>query len=439
MLQHVRSGGLDVTRSYADQVALGQTWVRSLRTGDNIFVSSAAGEPQALIDTLISGDATLPTELTVHQLSQGGAMRLVTTASPERRMVGIAGNSAIADLAARDAGSYRLSTIGQTAAAIRDGAIVFDVALIQVAPSAADGQCSLGIAVDFARDAIRRARLVVAQVNSSMPYTHGDALISLESIDAIVELDQDLPFHPTTEPDERAAAIAQHVATFVPQGGTIEIGVGAVPTAILSALSDHHDLGLHTGLFVGPMISLIECGAITNRHGTLRGNVSVANQATADPEVTAFLHDNRRVAMMPASYTHDPAVLRSQHRLRAINSAIEVDLLGRVNSEFVAGQRVTTAGGLLDFVRAAVEHPDGRSIIALRATTATSARSKIVSRLSTTGTCTIEADLADLVITEHGVADLTNQPLHERVERMIAVAEPEYRDQLAEEARTLYG
>lgn len=414
----------------------GHSWTSRLESGDIIFVGSSAGEPTALIDGLLALPHSAP-PVTIMQFPHGGAERLVKAARPGMRFVGFAANPAVVALQDHGIGSYGLSTFFQSAEAIRHGLLPIDVALIQVAPPDPKGRFSLGVAVDVALDAARRARLVVAQVNHWMPRTHGDCFLTGNEIDVFIEADSKLPNRPTLIPDEQAVGVAAHVVGLVPDEATIQIGVGETLTAVMEGLRRHRDLTIHTGLFVEPMIPLIEAGVVTDKFARLPGRVAVANQATGSRTVADFVHDNSAVAFMPASYTHDPAVLREQHNLRAINGALEVDLFGRVNSEYVNGKRVGSAGGLLDFVRAAREADGGRSIIALRSTTPDHARTKIVARLNSPGSCTIDADLSDIVVTEHGVAELVGASAEERVRRMIAIADPAYRDQLAHQVAAL--
>ena len=413
-----------------------RSWTSRLESGDTIFVGSSAGEPAALIDGLLALPHSAP-PVTVIQFPHGGAGRLVKSARPGMRFIGLAANPEVVALQDQGIASYRLSTFFQSAEAIRRGLLPIDVALVQVAPPDAQGRFSLGIAVDSALDAARRARFVVAQVNRWMPRTQGECFLTRDEIDVLVEADRQLPSRSTPIPDEQAVGVATHVVGLVPDAATIEIGVGETLTAVLEGLGQHRGLTIHTGLFVEPMIPLINAGVVTGRFSRLPGRLAVANQATGSRTVAEFVHDNSAIAFMPASYTHNPAVLREQHQLRAINGALEVDLFGRVNSEYVGGKRVGSAGGLLDFVRAAREAEGGRSIIALRSTSSNRERTKVVARLNSPGSCTIDADLADIVVTEHGVAELAGASAEERVRRMIAIADPAFRDQLSRQAAAL--
>lgn len=418
----------EITREHA--------WTRLLQLGDNVFVGSAAGEPAALIDGLLAIPHSAP-PVTIFQFPHGGAGRLVKAARAGMRFIGLAANPDVVALHDRGVGSYRMSSFFQVAEEIRQGILPIDVALVQVAPPDERGRYSLGIAVDSALDAARRARLVVAQVNRRMPCTQGDCFLTRDDIDVLIEADRELPSGFARIPDAQAVGVAAHVVGLIPDEATIEIGVGETLAAVLDGLGGHRDLSIHTGLFVEPMVGLVKSGAVTGRFSRLGGCLAVANQATGSRMVADFIHDNPAIAFMPASYTHNPAVMREQHNFRAINGALEVDLFGRVNSEYIGGKRVGSAGGLLDFVRAARVAPGGRSIIALRSSSPNLERSKVVSRLNTPGSCTIDADLADIVVTEHGVAELAGASADERVRRMIAIADPLYRDQLVREAASI--
>ncbi|HXC79414.1 MAG TPA: acetyl-CoA hydrolase/transferase C-terminal domain-containing protein, partial [Candidatus Acidoferrum sp.] len=202
----------------------------------------------------------------------------------------------------------------------------------------------------------------------------------------------------------------------------------------LEGFKNRAELGLHTGLIIEPMVALIEAGVITNQWKGIDRGVSVANQCRGSRRLYDFLDDNPQVSMRPARYTHDPGVLASLRNFRAINSAIEVDLLGQVNSEFVGGRRMSSSGGLTDFVKAGQVVDGARSIIALRSTTRRGDRSRIVPSL--TDGVTLTADLADVVVTENGIADLRGLPADKRARALIEIADERFRDQLAGAVKT---
>jgi acyl-CoA hydrolase len=411
-------------------------WTDLIREGDRIFVGSGCGEPQSLLDDVQAAVSrrALPS-VTVYQMFRGGSLRLLHLAdSTTFKFVAItAGKELLPKLADGSATHLDLS-IYETAAALERGELAFEVALIQVSRADRHDAHSLGISVDFAAQAVACSRLVVAEVNDQMPRALGDSFIFASQIDLCRQASRPLYETPPGECDATSRRIGENVATIVPDGATIECGVGTVIQGVAEALRSHRRLGIHTGLLSTPLLDLIEGGAVTNEHKTwLRGR-TVANQVRGTQELYDFLDNNPRVAMMPASYTHAPDVLARQPAFHAINSAIEVDCLGQANCEFIGGRRVATSGGIIDFVRAAVTAPAGASIIALKSTAQGGTSSRIVPRLPDEYVTLPEA-LADVLVTEHGVALLRGMSADERARAIIRVADPRFASSLHKAVR----
>lgn len=302
---------------------------------------------------------------------------------------------------------------------------------MQVSEPDAAGNLSLGIATDFALSACRMSPLVVAEVNPHMPFALGDCHIHVDQVHRLVPVSYELPTLPIAPtPDDESIGVAAAVAEIVPDEATIEIGLGSVMSSVASALADHKNLGLHTGLLTDPLMALIVRGAITNSSKGIDRGVSVANQARGTRLLYDFIDRNPLLSMRPASYTHDVEILKRLRRFFAINSALEVDLQGRVNSEFINGKRVASSGGLRDFAGVASRSQDGRSVIALRSTT-TGGVSRIVADLASAGTVSLSSDSADLVITEYGAADLRGKSADARAKAIISIAHPVFRKELA--------
>jgi acyl-CoA hydrolase len=306
-----------------------------------------------------------------------------------------------------------------------EGRLPGDVGLVQVAPPGPDGRCSLGIGVDYVADALRHSRTLIAEINHRMPVTTGTDGIALERFDAVVESDRPLPEAPERAPDGVDQAIAAHVAGLVADGDTVQIGVGALPSAILDGLVGHRDLGVHSGMLSDGVLRLVEKGVVTGARKEIDPGVVVAGAAIGSAELYAAL-PHLPVVFRPASYTHAPAVLARLARLVAINSALEVDLTGQVGAEVVGGRYLGGVGGQADFSGAAAR-TGACSVIALRATAGGS--STIVAALGGGAVTTARADV-DAVVTEHGVAWLRGCPLDERGARLAAIAAPEHRDAL---------
>jgi acyl-CoA hydrolase len=305
------------------------------------------------------------------------------------------------------------------------GQLPRDVGLVQVSAPDADGLVSLGIGVEYAADALRCTRVLIAEVNQRMPVTAGAPRLPLDAFAATISTDRPLREAPARESDDVERAIAGYVADLVEDGDTLQIGVGSLPAAVLAALTDHTDLGMHTGMITDGVLDLLDHGALTGRKKEIDRGLVITGAALGSAALYARLGDYP-IEFRPASYTHAPAVLSSLGSLVSINSAIEVDLLGQVGAELRRGVHIGAVGGQVDFSRAA-SLTGARSIIALRAETG--GESTIVSRLRGEVVTTARVDV-DAVVTEHGVARLTGATVAERARRLITVAAPAHRAEL---------
>jgi acyl-CoA hydrolase len=284
---------------------------------------------------------------------------------------------------------------------------------------------SLGIGVDYAADAIRHTGRLVAEVNAQMPATAGSRRLPLESFAAVIETDRPLREAVARAPEAADRRIAEHVASLVEDGDTIQVGVGTLPDAVLEAMRDHADLGVHSGMITDGIVSLMERGVITGAKKERDRGLVVTGSALCTQSGYRRL-DGLPIEFRPASYTHAPAVLSQFQSLVSINSAIEIDLLGQVGSEVAGGVHIGAVGGQVDFSRAA-SLTGARSIIALRSQV--HGMSTIVPSLRSGVVTTARVDV-DAVVTEHGIAMLTGRTVAERAQQLIAVAAPEHRESL---------
>jgi acyl-CoA hydrolase len=307
------------------------------------------------------------------------------------------------------------------------GQLPNDVGLVQVSPPGPDGTVTLGTGVEYVADAIPHTRTLIAEINQQMPATVGGPRLPLSAFAAFIETDRPLVEAPTRFPDGVDLRIADHVASIVEDGDTIQIGVGSLPSAVLDSLSGHCDLGFHSGMITDGVLALIEKGVITGARKEIDQGIVVTGAALGTAQSYGRLHEFP-VEFRPASYTHAPAVLSELRSLVSINSAIEVDLLGQVGAELARGVHIGAVGGQVDFSRAAAL-TGSRSIIALRSTNGSGEYSTIVPRLHSGVVTTARVDV-DAVVTEHGVAMLTGCTVAERALRLIEVAAPEHREAL---------
>jgi acyl-CoA hydrolase len=398
---------------------------RHLRAGDRIVIGQACGEPTALVEALIAQGGSIGDLRAFIATSFSGLFTPETAASFRLSSMGAIG----ALRAMTKAGALDIVPVhvGQIGPLIEAGVIPCDVALIQVAPADAQGHHSLGLIGDHVRAAVAQARVVIAEVNDQVPRTFGET-IPASQIDVAVKVSrcpvQVFPA-PVSETDE---AIARHCAHYIADGSVIQTGIGAVPDAILRLLRDRRDLGVHSGMIGDGLVDLIEAGIVTNARKEIDARASITGALIGTKRLYDFAHENLAIRTMPATYTHDAAVLAKLSRLVSINSALEVDLTGQVNAEQSGAAYLGGTGGQVDFIRAGARSPGGRALIALPATAKAGALSRIVPALS--GPVTTARSEVDVVVTEFGAAELKGVSLAERARRLVAVAHPDFRETL---------
>ncbi|MGW4368513.1 acetyl-CoA hydrolase/transferase family protein [Nocardia takedensis] len=403
-----------------------------LRPGDRIVAGQACGEPTTLIEALIAQGAAIPDLALFIATSFSG---LFTPAAAEAFRPGSMG--AIGTLRALTK-AHRLDVVpchvGRVGPMIADGTLRCDVAFVQVAPADPDGTHSLGLISDHVLAAVRAARVVVAEVNDRVPRTEGERLPARE-IDYAVTVSRDPVRVPPAPTGPLEQAIARNVAAFIEDGAVLQTGVGAVPDAVLRLLGDRRDLGVHSGMIGDGVVDLIEAGVLTDARKEIDAGVSITGALIGTDRLYRFADRNARLRMCTTDYTHDPAVLARLSRLVTINSAIEVDLTGQVNAEQSGSAYLGGTGGQVDFVRAGLRSPGGHAVIALPSTARGGAVSRITAALS--GPVTTARSDVDVIVTEFGAAELAGRTLAERARRLVAVAHPDFRDELSRAAREI--
>jgi acetyl-CoA hydrolase len=316
------------------------------------------------------------------------------------------------------------------------GRMAVDVALIQLSPPDELGRHSLGMANDYVIEIARRARVVIAEINAAAPWTYGSMVPEDVRIDRAVNSRIE-PARPAyKDGGAGAGVIAGIVAGLVPDGATIEIGVGTIPDRILLALEGHRDLGIHSGTIGEKLIDLVESGVVTNARKPIDSGRSVLALLCGGNRLAAFAHRNPAIELRPSSYTHAPSTLSRIKGLVAINSALEVDLTGQINAEVLDGCYVGAIGGLVDFGRGAALAENGRSIVALLSTARGGAVSRIVPRLDHSPVTLGRSDV-DTVVTEWGAAEIKGTSLRERARQLVAIAHPDFRESLEREAHRI--
>jgi 4-hydroxybutyrate CoA-transferase len=417
---------------YQSRLMTAEEAVGKIKSGDRVVLEHACGEPAYLVDKMVENAAAYRDVEIVHMVAMGkGAY-----CAPEQ------------------AGHFRHNSLfvgGSTRKAVESGqgdftpcfffeiprlfrtTLPVDVALVSVTPPDGEGRVSLGVSCDYTLEAVKAAKTVIAQVNPAMPYTYGGTQIPVEDIDVFVEHEQPVIELPQGRIGEVEKAIGQNCAGLIPDGATLQLGIGAIPDAVLLFLKDKKNLGIHSEMFSDGVVELAEAGVITNAKKTLKPGKFVATFLMGTRRLYDFVDKNPDVEMQPVDYVNNPYVIARNDNLISINSCVQIDLMGQVASESVGLKQISGAGGQVDFVRGASASRGGVSIMAFPSTAAKGAVSKIVPFLdhgSAVTTCRCDVDYA---VTEYGVAHLKGETLRARARNLIAIAHPDFRAPLVEE------
>jgi acyl-CoA hydrolase len=316
------------------------------------------------------------------------------------------------------------------------GNVPLDVAMVQLSPPDRHGYCSLGTSVDAARAAVDCARFVIAEINEQMPRTHGNTAIHLDRVDAFVHTNRPLSEHLPARETEVEARIGELVAGLVEDRATLQMGIGAIPDAVLARLSGRRDLGVHTEMFSDRMVDLIETGAVTNRFKAVHPGRTVTSFVTGSRRLFDFVNDNPMVEFHSCDRTNDTALIGRNPRVTAINSAIQIDLTGQVCADSIGHRIYSGIGGQMDFIRGAARSRGGKPIIALPSTAAGGTVSRIVWELTPGAGVVTTRGHVHWVVTEFGVVNLHGLSVRERAEALVSIAHPDFRDELSRAARS---
>ena len=413
-----------------------QEAVMVVESGARVLIGSGAASPLGLLGALCERARSLTNVEVCQILTLGDAPYTAPDLAPHIRhnafFIGNNTRTAI-DESRADFTPVFLSEI----ASLLRGPMPIDVALVQVTPPDAHGYCSLGVSVDIVKAAVDVARVVVAEVNPRMPRTHGDSFIHMSRIARSVQVDHAIPELAREAPTDTAAAIGKHVAALVRDGDTLQLGIGAIPNAVLSELRSHKDLGIHTEMFSDGVVELFERGVINCSKKTLHRGKLVTSFVMGTKRVYDFVDDNPALEMHPSHYVNDPFVIAKNRGMVAINSALAVDLTGQVCADSLGPRFYSGVGGQVDFIRGAARAEGGRPIIAMPSTAKNGAASRIVlSHASGAGITTTRNDV-HFVATEYGAAELHGKTIRDRVLALTAIAHPEFREALLRGARNL--
>lgn len=404
-----------------------------ISSNSRVFVQGQAATPSVLLEALAARAHELRGVETVHLHLEGDAPHAkpeVTHAiRPNAFFCGANLRAAVAEGRA----DYTPMFLSEIPRLFRSGVMPLDAALVHVSPPDAHGYVSLGTSVDATLAAVQMAPLVLAQVNPRMPRTLGDGGIHVSRFAALVDVDAPIFEHQPQEPSPVESAIGRRIANLIDDGATLQMGIGAIPDAVLRALGSHRDLGVHTEMFSDGLLPLLEKGVVNNRFKARQQGHVVASFVNGSRALYDFVHDNPIVELLDCGYVNDTVVIRRHPKVVAINSAIEVDLTGQVVADSIGERVYSGVGGQMDFIRGATLSPGGKAIIALPSTTS-KGESRIAAMIKPGAAVVTTRAHVHYVVTEHGVADLYGKSLAKRAQALIAIAAPQHREALEKEA-----
>lgn len=413
--------------------------VKEIKSGQRVFVHGSASTPMSLLRALFSRSGELKNVELVSITTLGDDLFNYPDFGASFFMNSLFVSQNVRQIVNGTNGDYIPVFLSEIPILFDKAILALDVALIHVSEPDKHGFCSLGTSVDIARSAVKNAKHIIAQVNKQMPRTHGDGIIHISEIHTLVSVDEALPeVNYGNRVDETAMTIGRFCAELIEDRSTLQMGIGAIPDAVLSCLKDHKDLGIHTEMFSDGVIPLIETGVITNKFKKKHRGKIVTGFAIGTRKLYDFVDDNPQVVFLEIDYVNDTKVIRANPKAVSINSAIEIDLTGQVCADSIGTYQYSGVGGQIDFMRGAALSDGGKPIIALPSTTKTG-ESKIVPFLKEgAGVVTTRAHV-HYVVTEYGVAYLFGKNLRQRAMALIAIAHPMHREWLEKEVMNRFG
>lgn len=419
---------MDVKKMYEEKKVTAEQAVKKIKSGDRVVVGHACGEPACLLNAMVDNKDEYENVEIVHMVAMGNARYCEEGMGKHFRhnalFVGGTTKKPVNDTRA----DFTPTFFFEVPKLFREKLPV-DVVLAQVSPMDEDGYMSLGISVDYTKIACEVAKTVILQVNKNMPKTNGDSLIHISKATCIVECDETIYTLPRPEIGEIEKKIGENCAKLIKDGDTLQLGIGAIPDAVLSFLTDKKDLGIHSEMFTDGVVELVKKGVITNKKKKTHTGKMIATFLMGTRDLYDFVDNNDDVEMFPVDYVNHPCVIMKEDNIVSINSCVQVDLMGQVVSECIGKTQISGVGGQVDFVRGASMAKNGRSIIAMPSTVKEKS-SKIVIKIDDYAAVTTSRNDVDYVVTEYGIAELKGKTLRQRSENLIKIAHPKFREEL---------
>lgn len=411
--------------------------VQQIKSGQRVVVAHACGEPSIILDALVANAAQYENVEIIHMVAMGKAAYCQPQYDKNFHHNAFFLGGSTRAAAAEGRVDFTPVYFSEIPSLLRED-LRPNVTLLQCSPPDAHGYVSLGVSVDYTKPAAEASDLIIAQVNQNMPRTLGDSFLHVTQIGCLVEADTPVIELAPPKIGDVERAIGENVASLVRDGDTLQLGIGAIPDAVLLFLKEKNDLGIHTEMFSDGVVELVEAGVITNKAKTLHRGQSVATFLMGTRRLYDYVNNNPAVAMYPVDYVNDPYVIGQNDNLVSINSCVQVDIMGQVVSTSAGLRQISGVGGQVDFVRGANLSKGGRAIMAMPSITGKGKISKIVPFLDQGSAVTTTRNEVNYVITEYGIAKLKGKSLRQRAEALIRIAHPDFRDELTAEFRRRY-
>lgn len=421
-----------------EKLTSAESAVQHIESGDRVFVHSVAAAPHLLLHAMTDRADELKDVEVIQLHTEGDAPYADPKYEDSFHVNALFVGSNVRKAVNEGRGDYLPIFLSEVPQLFRNNILSLDVALVQVSPPDKHGFCSLGVSVDASRAAVQKADKVIAQLNPQMPRTHGDGMVHVSRFDAMVEHDTPLPEFKLDEPGDIEKKIGKYCAELIEDGATLQMGIGAIPDAVLKSLTNHKNLGIHTEMFSDGIMDLVRQGVINGKYKKKHPEKVVSSFLMGSQELYDFVDDNPQIAMLDVAYVNDTAVIRKNPKVTAINSAIEVDVTGQVCADSIGTYHYSGVGGQMDFIRGASLSEGGKPIIALPSVTSRG-ETRIVPFLKQgAGVVTTRAHV-HYVVTEYGIANLYGKTLRQRARALIDIAHPDHRDDIEKQARERFG
>jgi 4-hydroxybutyrate CoA-transferase len=413
---------------WTDRAVSADEAVSRITSGMRVFIHGAAAVPTPLVDALARREIE---DVTTYHLHLDGEVAIASSALASRfRPTSFFTGASLREAVNEGRADFTPVFLSDIPALFTTGRIPLDVALLQLSPPDRHGYCTLGISAEAAVAASRNARMLIAEINEKMPRTHGNTLVHIDQLDALIQTSRPLPVHERPQTGEAEAAIGEHIAKLVPDGATVQMGIGAIPDAVLARLFDKRELGVHTEMFSDRVIELVEAGVITNLKKKVHPGRITTSFVVGSQRLYDFVDDNPFVEFYAADHTNDTAVIRKNDKVVAVNSALEVDLSGQVVADSIGFRIYSGIGGQMDFIRGAALSNGGVPVIALPSTAAGGKISRIVTSIKDGAGVVTTRGHVHWIVTEYGAVDLWGMSLRERASALISIAHPDFRADL---------